>query len=230
MTIPEETNKEAASNTPLETDNGWRNRPNADKISCPALLSFYNNGELNPDKDGNVTTSQLDEVLASVGINDKVRKALVKGADNTDEIPDSFNLFALRDSKIDHSGSTGVRDPEVNPEKLESALLSFSENGRMYAEHFAAAANYSQMQDPGFKGSMIQTAEFTALLEVFGRVDESQKRYVTVDDVKGLWIDGKYPEGWKRRAPDEIGVDDVVSGITEMAIKRLLQTIGKLFD
>jgi hypothetical protein len=71
--------------------------------------------------------------------------------------------------------------------------LKFSENGRMYAEHFAAAANQAQLRDPGFQGTILQTVEFTALLEAFGRVDESNKRYVTVDDVKGLWIDGKYP-------------------------------------
>ena len=64
----------------------WQERPKADSIPCPALLSFYNNGWLNPDDSG------------------------------TDALPGSFNLFALRDSKLDHSGSTGIRDPEVNPE------------------------------------------------------------------------------------------------------------------
>lgn len=225
MSTPEETTIKSNSTTPA-ADNSWRERPNADKIPCPALLSFYNNGSLNPDKDGNVTTAHLDEVLASAGVSSKVRKALVKGADKTDKIPDSFNLFALRDSNLDHSGSTGIRDPHVNSEKLDNALLKFSENGRMYSEHFAAAANQSQMQDPGFQGSIIQTAEFTALLEVFGRVDESKKRYLTVDDVKGLWIDGKFPKDWQPRASDEIGVDDVVAGVTVMAVNRLLQLLG----
>ena len=150
----------------------WQERPKADSIPCPALLSFYNNGWLNPDDSGTVTTEHLDEVLAVAGVSTKVRKALVNGADGTDALPGSFNLFALRDSKLDHSGSTGIRDPEVNPEKLATALLKFSQNGRMYAEHFAAAANQAQMQDPGFKGSLTETVEFTALLEVFGRLDD----------------------------------------------------------
>jgi hypothetical protein len=214
------------NNTTSASDNTWHERPNADKIPCPALLSFYNNDLLNPDEEGNVNTAQLDDVLASVGLNATVRKTLVKGADKTDEMPDSFNLFALRDSKLDHSGSTGIRDPEINPDKLENALLRFSENGRMYAENFAAAANYAQLQDPGFKGTIIQTLEFTALLEVFGRVDESKKRYLTVDDVKGLWIDGQFPKDWQPRASDEIGIDDVVAGVTVVAAKRLLQLIG----
>lgn len=227
MSTPEEAQETTIDSTTAANDSTWHDRPNADKIPCPALLSFYNNDLLNPDEHGNVTTADLDDVLASVGINDTVRKILVKGADKTDEIPDSFNLFALRDSRLDHSGSTGVRDPEINPEKLKNALLRFSEDGRMYAEHFAAAANYAQLQDPGFKGTMIQTLEFTALLEVFGRVDEvKKKRYLTVEDVKGLWMDGKFPQDWQPRASDEIGVDDVAAGVTDVAVKRLLQLLG----
>lgn len=226
MSTHEENQETTINSTTSPNANTWHERSNADKIPCPALLSFYNNDLLNPDEHGNVTTAQLDDVLASVGINANVRKVLVKGADETDEIPHSFNLFALRDSKLDHSGSTGIRDPEINPEKLENALLKFSEKGRMYAEHFAAAANHAQLQDPGFKGSLIQTLEFTALLEVFGRVDESKKHYLTVDDVKGLWIDGKFPKDWQPRPSDEIDVGDVAAGVTVIAVKRLLQLLG----
>lgn len=226
MSTPDETEETKINSANPAADSVWRERPNADKIPCPALLSFYNNGLLNPDQEGKVTTAHLVEVLASVGVSAKVRKALVKIADETDEVPESFNLFALRDSSLDHRGSTGIRDPDFNPEKLDNALLKFSENGRMYAKHFAAAANQAQMKDPGFKGTTIQTVEFTALLEVFGRVDEFKKRYVTVDDVKGLWIDGKYPKDWQPRAADEIGVGDVTAGVAVMTVKRLLNAIG----
>ncbi len=226
MSNPTKTKETTTNDTCPSADHDWRERPNADKIPCPALLSFYNNGLLKPDEDGNVTTAHLDEVLASVGASAKVRKVLVNGADETDEIPDQFNLFTLRDSSLDHSGSTGIRDPDVNIEKLQDALLKFSENGRMYAEHFAAAANQARLQDPGFKGTVVQTVEFSSLLEVFGRVDESNKRYVTVDDVKGLWIDGKFPKDWQPRKADEIGVGDVTAGVAVMAVKRLLKAIG----
>ncbi|MFM9046370.1 MAG: hypothetical protein ACKOOH_01680, partial [Cyanobium sp.] len=177
---------------------------------------------MNPDEDGNISTAQLDAALAHAGISTKVRQALVKGADGTDAIPGHFNLFALRDSKLDHSGSTGVRDPEVSAEKLESALLRFSEDGRMYAEHFAAAANQAQANDPGLKGTVTQTVEFTALLEVFGRVDQEQRRYVTTDDVKLLWLEGKFPADWQPRSAEDIGVDDVLKGVAAIAIQRLL--------
>lgn len=226
MATTDVTQKTTSNSSNTTGDASWQERPNANKIPCPALLSFYNNGLLRPDEDGNVTTAHLDEVLASVGVGSEVRKALVKGADKTDNIPGSFNLFALRDSSLDHNGSTGIRDPEVSPEKLDNALLKFSENGRMYAEHFAAAANLAQLQDPGFKGSIIQTVEITALLEVFGRVDDSKKRYLTVDDVKGLWIDGKFPKDWQPRSANDIGVADVTLGVTVIAVRRLLKAIG----
>ncbi len=209
-----------------ESASVWCERSDADKIPCPALLSFYNNGVLNPDAAGNVSIDHLDAVLASVGVSATVRKVLTKGADKTDEIPDSFNLFALRDSSLDHSGSTGIRDPDVNPEKLEQALLRFSEDGRMYAEHFAAAANQACLHDPGFKGSAIQTVEFSALLEVFGRLDEAEKRYLTLEDVRRLWLDGQYPEAWQPRPADDIGVSDVLASVAVLSVKRIVQTLG----
>jgi hypothetical protein len=96
----------------------------------------------------------------------------------------------------------------------------------MYAEHFAADANHATLQDPGFKGATIQILEFSALLEMFGHVDESNKRYLTVDDVKGLWIDGKFPQDWQPRTSNDIGIDDLTAGVTVMVVKRLLQLLG----
>ena len=227
MSTPEEIKETTVKSSTPGADHSWRERPNADKIPCPALLSFYNNGLLDPDENGNVAIADLDKVLASVGVNSTVRKVLAKGADESDGVRDcKFNLFALRDSSLDHSGSTGIRDPEVNPDMLESNLLRFSENGRLYAEHFAAAANQAQKGDPGIKGTITQTVEFTALLEVFGRVDESKGRYLTIDDVKGLWIDGKLPTDWQPRAADEVGVGSISLGVAEMVMKRVFKAIG----
>lgn len=225
--VPDEqaaTPSPSPSGCPFHTDQ-WQPRPHADSIPCPALLTFYNNGWLNPDESGNLSIEKLDAVLAHVGVGPKVRSKLVQGADGTDTLPSSFNLFALRDSKLDHSGSTGIRDPEVSPEKLQSALLKFSENGRMYAKHFAAAANQAAKLDPG-KGTFIETVEFRALLEVFGRLDEQGERYVTDQDVKDLWLDGRFPEGWQPRPADDIGVADIAKGVAVLAIHRLLQDLG----
>ena len=152
----------------------WSERPNADTIPCPALLTFYQHGQLNPDADGNLSLTELETVLSAVGVGPEVRATLLKGAEKSDGDlhNQQFNLFRLRESSLDHSGSTGIRDPQVSSEKLVDALLRFSESGRMYAEHFAAAANHAALKDPGFKGTLLETLEFTTLLEVFGRLDE----------------------------------------------------------
>ncbi len=152
MSTPENAQKATISSSETAVEKAKCPYEHADSIPCPALLSFYKNGWLEPDAAGNVSNEHLGEVLTRVGISTRAKDALVHIADNTDKTEGSFNLFNLRNSKIDHPGSTGIRDPEVNPEKLHDALLKFSEDGRMYAEHFAAAANQARVRDPGSKG------------------------------------------------------------------------------
>lgn len=178
-------------------------RPDADTIPCPFMLSAYNNGDLVPEEDGTVQREVVDAALSRAGLADGVRSRLVKLVLKADASPTSLNLFRLRDSRIDHTGSTGIRDPEVDPGKLPE-LLAFGEHGRMYRKHFARAASHYGREDPGLKGTIVQTVEMTALLEIFGRLDESGRRYLTDDDVAGLWLEGRYPAGWRPRAKDSI--------------------------
>ncbi len=227
MSEDKEPKETAADITPPTGGSSWCKRPKADEIPCPAMLAFYNNGLMNPDEDGNVTTAELDEVLESIGVSAFVRNMLVRSTDDTDGIRDcKFNLFGLRNSSLDHTGSTGILDPKVDPKKLESWLLNFGENGRMYVEHFAAAANEGEKHDPGIKGTLVQTLDFAALLELFGRVDESGKRYLTDEDVRGMWIDGKFPEGWQPRPNGEVGAGDLALGVADMVLKRVKDAIG----
>lgn len=185
--------------------NEYRARPDADRIPCPFLLSAYNNGDLVPEDDGTVQREVIDAALSSVGLGEGVRSRLVKLVLTADAAPTSLNLFRLRDSAIDHTGSTGIRDPEVDPAKLPE-LLAFGEKGRMYKKHFARAASHFGREDPGLAGTMVQTVEMTALLEIFGRVDEAGRRYLTDEDIAGLWLHGRYPDGWKPRPKDSIRV------------------------
>ncbi|MEM9367746.1 MAG: hypothetical protein AAGD07_17280 [Planctomycetota bacterium] len=73
---------------------------------------------------------------------------------------------------------------------------------------------------------MIQTLEFTAILEVFGRTDESENRYLTTEDVKRLWLDGKYPEGWHPRAAEDMGLGGLGLSVADLLLKRVLERIG----
>ncbi|MBT6179559.1 MAG: hypothetical protein HOI23_20130 [Deltaproteobacteria bacterium] len=204
----------------------YRERVNADKIPCPALLSLYNNGDLKPESDGSINMEDLDKALGSLGLGPSVRGALVKVADGTDKIPDTFNLFNLRDSNIDHTGSTGIRDPKVDPEKLDT-FLSFGTEGRLYASNLAEAMGHFNAIDPGLKGTAIETLEMTALLQVFGREDESRggDRYFTEQDIKGLWLDGRYPEDWTARPVDDVSLTEVGLVGAKIGISRIWDAI-----
>ena len=96
----------------------------------------------------------------------------------------------------------------------------------MYVEHFAAVANHGEKHDPGIKGTLTQTLDFAALLELFGRVDESGKRYLTNEDVRGLWMDGKFPEDWQPRPNCEVGAGDLALGVANMVLKRVIDAVG----
>lgn len=215
---------------PFENSEGipkeFRERVNADKIPCPALLSLYNNGDLKPAADGTVNMEELDGALTGLGLGPSVRNALMKVADGTDKAPDTFNLFNLRDSNIDHSGSTGIRDPKVDPEKLDT-FLGFATDGRLYADNLAKATAHFNTVDPGLKGTAIETLEMSALLQVFGREDPEQggARYFTNDDVKGMWLDGKYPEDWSARPKDDIGLGEVGLVSAKIGVTRLWDAI-----
>ena len=195
-------------------------RPRVETIPCPFVATAYNNRALEPDPDGTIHQDAIAETLSRFGLADGLRTKLAHFVIIADESPDTVNLFNMRDSRIDHTGSTGIRDPEVDPSKLPG-LLAFGERGRMYRRHFARAANHFRRDDPGVKGGIAQCVEFTALLEVFGRLDESCERcgdrYLTDADVADLWLHGRYPEGWKPRAPDSItGVGFLLSALRTM--------------
>jgi len=205
----------------------YESRPNGDAIPCPFLLAAYNHGELNPAPDGTLSTDALEKAVLDTGLSPLLSKTLVWNADRADDIPDSVNLFELHDTVLDHSGSTGVRDPDIDLDKLEE-LVGFAEDGRMYSKHFAAATSHFRKDDPGFTGTVQESMELTTLVEVYGRPDEDGDRYLTVDDVRGLWAEGRYPEGWQRRPRGSIGPLQMVVSGTQMIAERVGQRLWKL--
>jgi hypothetical protein len=209
----------------------YRVRPNADEIPCPFLVSAYNHGDLVPEADGTLHRDVIEETLARVGLGKEIRSALAalvvsKAGDRPSTM---LNLFELRDSGLDHTGSTGVRDPEVDPSRLPE-LLAFAEHGRMYHEHFAAAARHFGQIEPGEKGALVEAIELTALVEVFGREDEAGQRYLTENDIQRLWLEGQYPEGWVPRPRDAITVEVFLAAATKtcgtLAVERLKGLLG----
>lgn len=181
------------------------------KIPCPALAGMFNSGMLKVAKDGTVKIPDLERALSQIGPSATVRKVLTNGADKTDAIEGQFNLFKLNGSNLDHTGSSGVRQNGIHPERFEK-LMSFSKDGeRLTRKDLADAAESFAKEDPGLRGRVTQQAEMAIVLEVFGRTATDGSRYFTREDAKQLFVDGQIPSSWNPPAvPGKVGLGDVL--------------------
>jgi hypothetical protein len=75
-------------------------------------------------------------------------------------------------------------------------------------------------------GTSKQTVELTSILAVFGRIDESGQLYLTTDDIRHLWIDGRFPDDWEPRSQNDISLLDVATGSLEIAFARVAKAWG----
>jgi hypothetical protein len=192
------------------------------KIPCPALAGMFNAGMLQVAKDGTVQVADLDRALRQIGPDATTRGILTRGADKTDAVKGSFNLFRLNGSNLDHTGSTGIRQNGVHPERFD-VLMSFSKDGeRLTAKDLADAADHFAREDPGLRGRVTQMAEMTIVLEVFGRHAPDGSRFFTREDARQLFVDGQIPSSWKPPAvPGTLKLSDVLGG-TAMGLFRQL--------
>ncbi len=192
------------------------------KIPCPALAGMFNAGLLKVEKDGTVKIPDLERALSQIGPSETVRKVLTNGADKTDSIPGSFNLFKLNGSNLDHTGSTGIRQNGVHPERFD-LLCSFSKDGKtLTAKDLADAAEHFAREDPGLRGRVTQLAEMSIVMKVFGQRGADGKQFFTFQDAKQLFVDGQIPSSWQPPAvPGKVGLGDVL-GSTALGLFRQL--------
>jgi len=196
------------------------------KIPCPALAGMFNAGMLKTEKDGTVKIPDLERALSQLGPDAVARKVLTNGADHTDSVKGSFNLFTLNGSNLDHTGSSGIRQNGVHPERFD-VLMSFSKDGeRLTAKDLADAGEHFAKEDPGLRGRLTQLAEYSIVMEVFGRHAPDGSRYFTRQDAKQLFVDGQIPSGWQRPlVPGKVGLGDVLGG-TALGLFRQLVNGG----
>ncbi|MBM4779541.1 MAG: hypothetical protein GQE15_17680 [Archangiaceae bacterium] len=193
------------------------------KIPCPALAGMFNAGMLKVEKDGTVKIPDLDRALSQLGPDAVTRKVLTNGADNTDSVKGSFNLFKLNGSNLDHTGSTGIRQNGVHPERFD-LLMSFSKDGqRLTAKDLANAGEHFAKEDPGLRGRLTQLAELSIVMQVFGRRAPDGSRYFTKEDAKQLFVDGQIPSSWQPPAvPGKVHVTDVLGGAALGLFRQLI--------
>lgn len=193
------------------------------KIPCPALAGMFNAGMLKVEKDGTVKIPDLERALSQLGPDAITRKVLTRGADNTDDVKGSFNLFKLNGSNLDHTGSSGIRQNGVHPERFD-VLMRFSKDGeRLTAKDLADAAEHFAKEDPGLRGRVTQMAELSAVLQVFGRHAADGTRYFTREDAKQLFVDGQIPSSWQPPAvPDKVRLHNVLGGTALGLFRQLI--------
>ena len=193
------------------------------KIPCPALAGMFNAGMLKVEKDGTVKTADLERALSQIGPSEGVRKILVGGADKTDDVKGQFNLFKLNGSNLDHTGSTGVRQNGVHPERFE-LLKSFSKDGKtLTAKDLADAADHFAKEDPGFRGRATQVLEMSIVLQVFGQRGADGKQFFTFKDAEQLFVHGQIPSSWSPPAvPGKVSIPDVLGGAAMGLFRQLI--------
>ena len=193
------------------------------KIPCPALASMFNAGMLKTAKDGTVKIPDLEKALSQLGPDAATRKVLTNGADKTDDVAGSFNLFKLNGSNLDHTGSTGIRQNGVHPERFD-LLMTFSKDGQtLTAKDLADAAEHFAKEDPGLRGRVTQLAEMSIVLNVFGRHAPDGHRYFTRDDAKQLFVDGQIPSSWSPpTTPGKVKITDVLGGAAMGFFRQLI--------
>lgn len=192
------------------------------KIPCPALSAMFTSDMLPTAEDGTVKVADLDKALTELGLTRGVRKILTHGGDNVDEKKGSFNLFELNGSSLDHTGSTGIRQNGVHPERFE-LLAKFSKDGkRLTPSDLADAAKHFERESPGVRGAITQLAEMAILLETFGSRDDKNQPYFELDDARKLWLDGQLPDGWQRPAvPGSVRIDEILARAAKMKLSQI---------
>lgn len=195
----------------------------AQKIPCPALAGMFNAGMLKVEKDGTVKIPDLERALSQLGPSATVRKVLTNGADNTDEVKGQFNLFKLNGSNLDHTGSSGIRQNGVHPERFELLMKHSKDGERLTAKDLADAAETFAKEDPGLRGRVTQLAEMSIVLNVFGRTAADGSRYFTRQDAKQLFVDGQIPSSWSPpHVPGKVGLGDVLGGTALGLFRQLI--------
>jgi hypothetical protein len=208
--------------TPNADGHQYQMRAGSEKNQCPVLNTFYNNGDILPGADGNVSQEAILQAFEGIGVEGDyiivaLRTMLAKAAAKNDG---KINLFRLKElHKIDHAFSTGIRDPALNKERMD-AFTQFKDptTNRMYLTHFRDARTH--FDETAFESSKGKVKDFVAgdiiapygtalLVEVFSSLDEKGRTFMDASDLEGLWYHGRYPANFQpHRVTFEDSLDD----------------------
>jgi hypothetical protein len=213
------------------------------QIPCPNLRTLVKEGWLTPDKDGVVDVKQLDAALARLGVEGLPKTVLTKAAEGAThavlaeqlgaQAGGKFNVFRLTGSNLDHAGDTRILRGGFNAQRLDW-LLSFAKDGRLGMAEVSRAQKEARNDEPaGFTAKAIGVAELTALVKVYGTKDASGGKSISVDGVRNLYQNARFPDEWRAQleaggvAPNQTGLMRLLGGVVEMAFRQLGTPSGR---
>ncbi|HEY4002912.1 MAG TPA: hypothetical protein VGO93_28830 [Candidatus Xenobia bacterium] len=179
--------------------------PLADKIPCPALRTLANEGMIPVDANGEVQTTDLMKAFhQGLKIDTALTTLLVEGGKSTQThgLGDllkthTINLYALKDGPLMHNGDSGILRHGYNEERMQELLACSGDGQNVTLSDLAHAQKGFLQRDPGERGHTFGTAELTALVTVFGRTNDAGEKFLSKDDLVGLFRDSKLPQGFK---------------------------------
>ena len=221
----------ASTTTERQGEQGQTKKIKIEDIPCPVVALLYNNEMIVPDPEsGKVSWFDIAKGAAALGVGVDILVKVFKTFSRkltAEQKAGGINLFGLKETKLNHGFSTGIRDPTVNASKLEELLLfadkKMSGGGserRMYArnfhrarDHYLAQAKANGEGDLGFSSSITAAVDFVVMVEAFGRSGDSEGRYLTEEDLRRLYIDSNFPQDFVAHRFHKIDLIDEVSVI-----------------
>jgi hypothetical protein len=213
-------------------------------IPCPNLRALVNEGWLKPDDTGLVDLKDLDAALNRLGVEPLPRKVLVTGAERATheavaeqlgaQAKGAFNIFRLTDSFLDHAGDTRVLRGGFNKDRLDWLLSFANEQGRLGIAEMARAQKEARTDEKTkFFDKAVGVAELTALVKVYGTPDATGRKSISVDGVRSLYEQARFPDEWRARmqadgtSPQRTSMARLIGGIVEMAFAQVGTAAGR---
>jgi hypothetical protein len=223
---------------------------NLNKIPCPNLRTLVNEGWLTPDKDGLVDLKQLDQALTRLGVEGLAKKTLVDGAGKATAeavaeqfggmAAGKFNIYKLYGSNLDHEGDTRVlRKGQVDMERLDWLCSFANKDGRMTLSSIAPGQKEAAADEKsGLRAKLLGLAELTALIRVYGTPDKNGEKSISVDGLRKLYAESKFPDEWRARltkdkngvegvSPQKTGLWRLLTGVISMAFNQIGTSSGR---
>lgn len=197
------------------------NKPfDIDEIPCPVLKTGVREGRLQVDEYGNCTGLN-DFLKDDIGAKYMLRKVAVLGANRTSAdgvwdalTSDSFNLRALKGSNLDHNADSQILRNGFSQERLDKALTFSSDGERLTLKDLRRYQEALLEEEPGQRGEIFGGAEFSLVVEVFGRTDAEGNRFIMNKDFVRLFKENRFPEDWTAR-PGSLGFYQAGSAMAE---------------